>query len=74
MYTFITYSSEGSTPKEVEARLRLQENVLRFLTVCKDENEIIAKIAKPAEEPEAAEETPEKSAEKPIEETVEAAE
>ncbi|MCL1845749.1 MAG: 30S ribosomal protein S6 [Defluviitaleaceae bacterium] len=39
MYNFITYSSEGDTPKEVEARLRLQENVLRFLTIRKDENE-----------------------------------
>ena len=37
MYTFITYSSEGNTPKEVEARLRLQENVLRFLTIRMDE-------------------------------------
>jgi small subunit ribosomal protein S6 len=46
MYTFITYSSEGGTPKEVEARLRLQENVLRFLTICKDENEIVTKDAK----------------------------
>jgi small subunit ribosomal protein S6 len=37
IYTFITYSSEGSTPKEVEARLRLQENILRFLTIRVDE-------------------------------------
>ena len=41
MYTFITYSSEGATPKEVESRLRLSENVLRFLTVRKDEPEIV---------------------------------
>ena len=33
MYTFITYTSEGNTPKEVESRLRLMENVLRFLTI-----------------------------------------
>ena len=39
MYTFISYSSEGATPKDVESRLRLSENVLRFLTVCKDEPE-----------------------------------
>ena len=40
MYTFITYTSEGgNTPKEVEARLRLMENVLRFLTIRKDEIE-----------------------------------
>ena len=41
MYTFITYSSEGGTPKEVESRLRLMENVLRFLTIRKDEPERI---------------------------------
>ncbi|MDR0272284.1 MAG: 30S ribosomal protein S6 [Clostridiales bacterium] len=61
MYTFITYSSEGGTPKEVEARLRLQENVLRFITIRKDETEALAKAepSKPAEaekEPVAAEE------------------
>jgi len=34
MYTFITYTSQGgNTPGEIEGRLRLQENVLRFLTV-----------------------------------------
>ena len=54
MYTFITYTSEGDTPKEVEARLRLQENVLRFLTIRRDESEVLAsKSAKPAEEPNA---------------------
>ena len=47
MYTFITYSSEGNTPKEVESRLRLQENVLRFLTIRVDETP--EKAAKPAE-------------------------
>jgi small subunit ribosomal protein S6 len=59
MYSFITYSSEGDTPKEVEARLRLQENVLRFLTIRRDENEPLTAAAapimeeKPAEEPQA---------------------
>jgi small subunit ribosomal protein S6 len=60
MYTFITFSSEGNTPKEVEARLRLQENVLRFLTIRKDENEPLTAAAEkppaPAETPEPAEE------------------
>ena len=50
MYTFISYSSEGATVKEVENRLRLMENVLRFLTVRKDEEP-------PAQESPAAEET-----------------
>ena len=57
MYTFITYSSEGATPKEVESRLRLMENVLRFLTVRKDEPEIVLPVEViPAEEAEPAEE------------------
>jgi len=79
MYTFITYSSEGGTPKEVESRLRLQENVLRFLTIRMDETESLAKpepaVAKPAEEPAKEEvaaaeeiETEEPAAEEPTEE------
>ena len=31
VYTFITFSSESGAPAEIEGRLRLQENVLRFL-------------------------------------------
>ena len=33
MYTFITFSSEPAAPAEIESRLRLQEDVLRFLIV-----------------------------------------
>ena len=47
MYTFITYNSEGATPGEVESRLRLMENVLRFLTVRKDEGEAVVPAAVP---------------------------
>jgi len=44
MYTFITYTStDGSTPREVENRLNILENVLRYLTIRLDEN-----VAKPA--------------------------
>ena len=39
MYTFITYLSKGDTPKEVESRIRLMENVLRFLTIRKYDSE-----------------------------------
>ena len=39
MYTFITYTAVGNTPKEVESRLRLMENVLRFMHVRVDEME-----------------------------------
>ncbi|MCL2387526.1 MAG: 30S ribosomal protein S6 [Defluviitaleaceae bacterium] len=78
MYTFITYSSEGNTPKEVEARLRLQENVLRFLTIRRDETEIAApapKAAEPAEAPEPVESVEVEEAPAPAEEpSAEAAE
>lgn len=52
MYTYITYSAEGNTPKEVESRLRLQENIMRFLTIRKDETEPLAKpqTAEPVKE------------------------
>jgi small subunit ribosomal protein S6 len=75
MYTFITYSSESGTPKEVEARLRLQENVLRFLTIRKDETEVPVKAAEPVKskpvttEP-AAESAAEESAAEEPQETV----
>ncbi|MCL2499048.1 MAG: 30S ribosomal protein S6 [Defluviitaleaceae bacterium] len=55
MYTFITYTAGPSAPKEIESRVRLIENVLRFLTVRKDEVEanVIAAPPEPvtAEEP-----------------------
>ena len=60
MYTFISYSSEGATPKEVESRLRLMENVLRFLTVRKDEQERVLV------------ETPVEDVSEPVEEVIEA--
>jgi len=39
MYTFITYTSPASTPREVESRIRLMENVLRFMNVNLDHQE-----------------------------------
>ena len=60
MYSFITYTSEGDTPKEVEARLRISENVLRFLTIRLDDKVVISAPAKePVKEVEAK--TPEVS-------------
>jgi len=54
IYTFITYTAPSSTPLEVESRLRLMENVLRFLTINLNEAEIQkAKGAKPAAKAEA---------------------
>jgi len=33
MFTFITYTAPASTPREVESRIRLMENVLRFMNI-----------------------------------------
>ena len=33
IYSFITFSSEGNAPSEVENRLRILENVLRFMVI-----------------------------------------
>jgi len=63
MYIFITFSSEGGTPREVESRIRIMENVLRFLLVRKDEIETPPSKSQTVE-PKAAE------AEKPAEEAV----
>jgi small subunit ribosomal protein S6 len=60
MYTFITYTAEPSAPKEIESRVRLIENVLRFLTVRKDEVEAPAvAAAAPVTAPVAEEPVPE---------------
>jgi len=73
MYTFITYTSEGPTPREVESRLRLMESVLRFLTIRKDETEsVTAAPAKPEPVKAAAEAETETAspAEEPVSEPV----
>jgi len=63
MYTFITFTSPTSAPREIENRLRIMENVLRFLIVSKDEvdtpapaKEPVAEEPAPAAEPVVAEE------------------
>jgi len=35
-YTFISFDSESNTPNEIEKRMRIKENVLRYLIVRKD--------------------------------------
>jgi len=77
MYTFITYTSAGLTPSEVESRLRLMESVLRFMTVCKEEPEVAAKQAVVQEEVQPTQEVveqpkPELTPEPVVENTVEA--
>ena len=32
-YTFITYAAESNTPIEIESRIRIMENVMRFMTI-----------------------------------------
>ena len=47
VFTFITFTSPAGSPREIENRLRLMENVLRFLIVRKDESDV-AVVAPPA--------------------------
>lgn len=35
-YSFITFNSESDTPNEIESRMRIKENVLRYLVVRQD--------------------------------------
>lgn len=60
-YYFIQFEAEGDTPNELEARMRIMDNVLRYLIVRKDENDTFSvapeKKEAPAEET-AAEEAP----------------
>lgn len=32
-YTYITFSADGDAPAEIESRLRIMENVLRYLII-----------------------------------------
>lgn len=36
-YSFITFNAENTAPIEIERRMRIKENVLRYLIVRKDE-------------------------------------
>lgn len=35
-YTFITFSAEAGTPVELEKRMRIKENVLRYLIIAEE--------------------------------------
>lgn len=35
-FNFITFTSEGDTPNEIEKRMRIKESVLRYLVVRQD--------------------------------------
>ena len=56
MYTFITFTSPTSAPREIEDRLRIMESVLRFLIINKDG--IDTTVSAPAKESAVAEEAP----------------
>jgi len=68
MYTFITFTSPTDAPREIENRLNLMENVLRYMTVNKDEVDVPAQKA--ANQPVKAEVVAEAE---PVEETEEPA-
>ncbi|MBQ8942703.1 MAG: 30S ribosomal protein S6 [Firmicutes bacterium] len=36
-YSFVTFNAETSAPAEIEARMRIKENVLRYLIVANEE-------------------------------------
>ena len=37
VYNFITFSAETTAPAEIESRMRIKENVLRYLIIAEDE-------------------------------------
>jgi len=51
VYTFITFTSPAGAPREIEDRLRLMENVLRFLVIRQDEVEAPAQAMATEPEP-----------------------
>jgi len=81
-YYFVQFEAEPTCPAELERRMRIMDNVLRYLIVAKDENDtfkVTAEKAPKSEEaaPEAAAEAVEAEAAEAVEaaaETVEAAE
>jgi small subunit ribosomal protein S6 len=55
-YYFVQFEAEPSAPEEIESRMRIAENVLRYLIVRKDENDDFTVAPEKTEAP-AAEET-----------------
>lgn len=74
-YYFIHFDAEGTTPNDLEANMRIMDNVLRYLVVRKDENDTFSVAPEKAEEVPEEEEAAEAPAEEaPAEETEEAEE
>lgn len=72
-YYFIQFEAESECPNELEKRMRIMDNVLRYLVVRKDENDTFTVAPEkteeaPAEEAAAEEAPAEAAAEVPAEE------
>ena len=70
-YYFIHFEADPAAPAEIETRVRILDNMLRFLIVRKDGEDIIAPV--PAQEEAPAEEAP-AAIEAPVEEAAPAEE
>ena len=49
-YYFVQFEAEGETPNELEGRMRIMDNVLRYLVVRKGENDVFSVAPEKAEE------------------------
>ena len=71
---FVQFETEDSNcPNELEHRMRIMDNVLRYLVVRKGEHDTFSVAPEKAEEAEAAEEAEETAEEAPVQEEAEAA-
>ncbi|MBP3913392.1 MAG: 30S ribosomal protein S6 [Lachnospiraceae bacterium] len=62
-YYFVQFEAEGETPNELEGRMRIMDNVLRYLVVRKGENDVFSVVPEKTEEAPAEEEAEEAPAE-----------
>lgn len=62
-YYFVQFEAEGETPNELEGRMRIMDNVLRYLVVRKGENDVFSVVPEKMEEAPAEEEAEEAPAE-----------
>ena len=73
-YYFVQFETEDSNcPNELEHRMRIMDNVLRYLVVRKGEHDTFSVAPEKSEEAEAAEEAEETAEEAPVQEEAEAA-
>lgn len=57
-YFFVQFEADATAPAEIEARMRIMENVLRYLVLCKDENDTFKVSPEKPQAEEEAEEAP----------------